>query len=109
MPESPPTSCWRGCCSRKRRPTVPSPSSNGCTRPRSPKPRVGSIIEIQALRALAHAANGEQSTAIAALTDALALAHAHGHVRVFVDEGPPMAALLGTLLAGQRTGTERRG
>jgi LuxR family transcriptional regulator, maltose regulon positive regulatory protein len=27
-----------------------------------------------------------------------------GHVRVFADEGPPMAALLGRLIAAQRTG-----
>jgi LuxR family maltose regulon positive regulatory protein len=65
--------------------------------------RIGSVIEIQALRALALSARGDEAGAVAALTDALTLAHASGYVRVFVDEGPPMAVLLGTLLAAQRT------
>lgn len=64
--------------------------------------RVSSVIEIQALRALAHWADADQAAAVAALTNALSLGQAHGHVRVFVDEGAPMAALLGTLLASQR-------
>ena len=34
----------------------------------------------------------------------LLLACPQGHVRVFADEGPPMAALLGRLVAAQRTG-----
>jgi LuxR family maltose regulon positive regulatory protein len=65
--------------------------------------RAGSVIEIQTLRALALNAGGEADGAVAALKDALTLAHAQGYVRVFVDEGPPMATLLGTLLAAQRT------
>ena len=32
------------------------------------------------------------------------LACPQGYVRVFADEGPPMAALLGRLIAAQRTG-----
>jgi hypothetical protein len=32
----------------------------------------------------------------------LTLAGHQGHVRVFADEGPPMAALLGRLIAAQR-------
>jgi LuxR family transcriptional regulator, maltose regulon positive regulatory protein len=66
--------------------------------------RTGSIIEIQALRALALTASGDEAAAVAALIEALTLAQAQGYVRVFVDEGPPMATLLGTLLAAQRTG-----
>ncbi len=65
--------------------------------------RRGSVIEIQALRALALSAGGDEAGAVAALTEALELAQAQGYVRVFVDEGPPMAALLGTLLAARRT------
>src|SRR2546429_8980461 len=64
--------------------------------------RAGSIIEIQALRALALAAVGQEARAVDVLAAALALACPHGHVRVFADEGPPMAALLGRLVAAQR-------
>ena len=61
--------------------------------------RVGSIIEIQALRALALAAHGDQAGALSALTEALALAGPRGYVRVFADEGAPMRALLAQLSA----------
>src|SRR5215471_8690859 len=56
--------------------------------------RTGSIIEIRALRALALAATGGQA-AVEELARTLALAAPQGYVRVFADEGPPMAALLG--------------
>jgi LuxR family maltose regulon positive regulatory protein len=64
---------------------------------------MGSIIEIRALQALARQAAGDQTGALAALTEALALAWGEGYVRVFADEGAPMARLLGRLSA-QRTG-----
>ncbi len=64
--------------------------------------RTGSIIEIQALRALALAARGDQASALAALTEALTLAGPQGYVRVFADEGAPMHALLARLSAAQR-------
>ena len=64
--------------------------------------RVGSLIEAGALRALALAAVGEEAGAVAALAGALTLACPEGYVRVFADEGPPMAALLGRLIAAQR-------
>ena len=64
--------------------------------------RVGSLIEAGALRALALAAIGEEASAVAALAGALTLACPEGYVRVFADEGPPMAALLGRLIAAQR-------
>ena len=66
--------------------------------------RIGSVIEAGALRALALAASGEESRAVAALADALTLACPQGYVRVFVDEGKPMAALLGRLITAQRAG-----
>jgi hypothetical protein len=56
--------------------------------------RTGSLIEIQALQALARSADGDQPGALTALAEALALAAPEGYLRVFVDEGPPMAALL---------------
>ncbi len=65
--------------------------------------RTGSIIEIQALRALALAAGGEQATAVSVLAEALTLAWPQGYLRVFADEGAPMATLLGRLVAFQRS------
>jgi LuxR family maltose regulon positive regulatory protein len=67
--------------------------------------RVGSLIEIGALRALALAAAGDQAGAVAALAEALLLACPQGHIRVFADEGSAMAALLGRLIAAQRAGS----
>jgi LuxR family maltose regulon positive regulatory protein len=66
--------------------------------------RTGSVIEIRALQALVRQAAGDQAGAIEALTGALALAWGEGYVRVFADEGRPMACLLGRLSAAQRTG-----
>ena len=66
--------------------------------------RIGSVIEAGALRALALAASGEESGAVAALADALTLACPQGYVRIFVDEGKPMAALLDRLIMAQRAG-----
>ena len=56
--------------------------------------RTASIIEIQALRALALAAHGDHAAALGALTEAVTLARRPGYVRVFADEGAPMHALL---------------
>src|SRR5580704_6856019 len=64
--------------------------------------RTGSIIETGALRALALAASGRESEAVTVLAGVLTLAGHQGHIRVFADEGPPMAALLGRLIAAQR-------
>jgi LuxR family transcriptional regulator, maltose regulon positive regulatory protein len=61
--------------------------------------RVGSVIEIRALQALALAASGDERGALAALAEALRLGAPEGYVRVFVDEGAPMANLLGRLAA----------
>jgi LuxR family maltose regulon positive regulatory protein len=66
--------------------------------------RVGSLIEIGALRALALAASSQATDAVTVLAGALTLAGPQGYVRVFADEGPPMAALLGRLIAAQRAG-----
>jgi LuxR family maltose regulon positive regulatory protein len=66
--------------------------------------RTGSLIEVGALRALALAATGAADEAVAALAGALVLACPQGFIRVFADEGPPMAALLGRLVGAQRDG-----
>ena len=71
--------------------------------------RTGSLIETGALRALALAATGDEAAAVTTIAGALALACPQGHVRVFADEGPPMAALLGRLIAAQRTGPAAAG
>jgi LuxR family maltose regulon positive regulatory protein len=64
--------------------------------------RTGSLIETGALRALALAADGDEPGAVTALADALVLACPQEYVRVFADEGPAMAGLLGRLVAAQR-------
>jgi LuxR family maltose regulon positive regulatory protein len=56
--------------------------------------RMGSVLEILALRSLAHQAHGDIPAALAALTRALTLAEPEGYVRRFADEGPAMAQLL---------------
>lgn len=56
--------------------------------------RKGSVIEILVLQALAHEAQGNYPPALVSLERALTLAEPEGYVRIFVDEGPPMAALL---------------
>jgi LuxR family transcriptional regulator, maltose regulon positive regulatory protein len=56
--------------------------------------RMGSAIEILVLQALAHEAQAESSSALVPLERALTLAEPEGYVRVFVDEGRPMAQLL---------------
>jgi LuxR family maltose regulon positive regulatory protein len=56
--------------------------------------RMGSVIEILVLQALAHEAQGNIPLALAPLERALALAEPEGYVRIFVDEGLPMAGLL---------------
>jgi LuxR family maltose regulon positive regulatory protein len=64
--------------------------------------RTGSLIQIRALRALALQAADEHQGALTLLAETLELAAPEGHVRVFVDEGPPMAALLRSLLGTRR-------
>ena len=64
--------------------------------------RTGSIIEIQALRALALAACGDHASALGAFAEAVTLAHPRGYVRVLADEGAPMRALLALLTAARQ-------
>jgi LuxR family maltose regulon positive regulatory protein len=56
--------------------------------------RSGNAIEILVLLALAHQTQGDIPAALVALGRALALAEPEGYVRMFVDEGAPMAELL---------------
>lgn len=56
--------------------------------------RTRSAIETLLLQALAYQAQGHISPALTALERALSLAEPEGYVRIFADEGAPMAALL---------------
>ncbi len=56
--------------------------------------RLGSAIEIRILMALANEAQGDISAALASIERAMMLAEPEGFARIFVDEGPPMTALL---------------
>jgi LuxR family maltose regulon positive regulatory protein len=95
--------CWRASCWPR---AGPGPALALLDRLRvtaAAQDRAGSLIEIGALRALGLAAGGEEAAAVAALAEALTLGCPQGYVRVFADEGPPMAALLTRLIAAQRT------
>jgi LuxR family maltose regulon positive regulatory protein len=61
--------------------------------------RTGSIIEILILGALAHQMQGDIPAALVPLERALRLAEREGYIRLFVDEGVPMANLLQDALA----------
>ncbi len=56
--------------------------------------RMGRVIEILTLQALALQEQGDTDKALTALERALSLAEPEGYVRLFVDEGEPMARLL---------------
>jgi LuxR family maltose regulon positive regulatory protein len=56
--------------------------------------RTGSTIEILVIQALARRAGNDVPGALASLERAVPLAEPEGYVRTFVDEGPPMTALL---------------
>jgi LuxR family maltose regulon positive regulatory protein len=58
------------------------------------KARLGSVLEILVLRALALEAQGDQAIALSTLERVLVLAAPEGYIRLFVDEGTPMLALL---------------
>ncbi len=57
--------------------------------------RTESVIEILVLQALAYQMQDDISAALTSLARALTLADPEGYVRIFVDEGPSMAHLLG--------------
>jgi len=68
--------------------------------------RTGRAIEILALQALAYQAGGDAGRACAAIERSLSLAEPEGYVRVYVDEGLPMAKLL-TMVVDQRPATDQ--
>ena len=66
--------------------------------------RQQSLIQIRAVRSLALQSAGDHQGALVSLADALSLARPEGYVRVFADEGPPMAALLRSLIGARQRG-----
>lgn len=56
--------------------------------------RTGSVIEILVLQALAHRSEGDIRAALVPLERALSMAEPEGYVRIFIDEGSAMTALL---------------
>jgi LuxR family transcriptional regulator, maltose regulon positive regulatory protein len=68
-----------------------------------------SVIEILVLQARAHQARGDVAAALTSLQRAVTLAEPEGFVRLFADEGPPMASLLRQLTKlGTTAGYVRR-
>ena len=67
--------------------------------------RMGSVLEILILRALALHAQKQTASALIDLSRALALAEPESYVRIFTDEGQPMTALLERAAARELTPT----
>jgi LuxR family maltose regulon positive regulatory protein len=65
--------------------------------------RMGNALEILVLQAVAQQARGDEAGAMATLSRALSLAEPEGYIRLFVDEGVPMAHLLVQLHARRRS------
>lgn len=65
--------------------------------------RNGALIEILAIAAIGLAAQGKTTAALSRLEASLTLAAPEGYLRVFLDEGPPMAALLRAFDDARRT------
>jgi LuxR family maltose regulon positive regulatory protein len=63
--------------------------------------RLGDMLEIRVLRALAFQAQDNVIAALPVLSQALLFAETEGYVRIFVDEGAPMAELLREIAAHQ--------
>jgi LuxR family maltose regulon positive regulatory protein len=66
--------------------------------------RIGHMIEMLTLHSLASQAQGDTIRALATLERALSLAEPEGYIRTFVDEGEPMAKLLGRMNASREVG-----
>ena len=59
--------------------------------------RLGTVIEVEILRALAHQASNDGRAAVAAIEHAVDLAEPDRWARMFLDAGPPVAAVLRAL------------
>jgi LuxR family maltose regulon positive regulatory protein len=63
--------------------------------------RIGSVLDTLVAQSLAFHATGDVTSALAALERAVELAEPEGYVRLFLDEGQPMASLLKRAAAGR--------
>ena len=72
-----------------------------------PAERIGRVIEILLLKALAMREIGDSEQSILALTKCLTLAEPEGYARIFLDEGRPMHMLLTQWLARAEAGPLR--
>ena len=61
--------------------------------------RLGNAIHILAVQAIAYHAQGQSEQALARMEQAMEMAEPEGYVRVFVDQGAPMARLLRRMFA----------
>jgi LuxR family maltose regulon positive regulatory protein len=68
--------------------------------------RMGSLIDILVLQALAFQLSGKDDQAVTSLERTLVLAEPEGFVRTFVEEGPPMKELLAKIKAEGRSQRE---
>jgi hypothetical protein len=67
--------------------------------------RVGDLVEVLALQAVALWEGNERDRAVGSLGQALVLAEPDGYVRTFADEGLPMAEILSGVLQATRRGS----
>jgi LuxR family transcriptional regulator, maltose regulon positive regulatory protein len=65
--------------------------------------RIGSVIQILVLQALAYQAQGNRSLGLVPLQRAVSLAEPEGYIHIFVAEGKPMAELLTRISAKEGT------
>ena len=64
--------------------------------------RVPGVLRWRVLAAMVHESADDHPAALAALADGLALAAPEGYLRVFLDEGAPIATLLRELTVGRQ-------
>ena len=86
----------------EERPTVALELLERWRRPAVAHGRVAGVLRLGILAARAHESAGDRAAALAALADGLVLAAPESYLRVFLDEGAPVAALLRELTAGRR-------
>jgi len=63
-------------------------------KPTEQRGQISRVIKILNLQALVFYAEGDKGRAMKSLERAIVLAEPEGYIRIFVDEGPPMASLL---------------